>query len=365
MKLLSYTKELGLYKMTTSTNTTFEISSKPEIMYDAFREKIKCLPLNVQYMIMELFSKHYNGDFKNNQLVTRIVQLFNTMDLSGTDEEFKKRLIISGLKMLSEELCFIFINTSTEDGYPKMCYESMTDEEISKYEKCTEKISDSSKIPIYITNRDVLKNYFRIILYSITTLGIEDIKNILLDDFEKYDYLKYNTDQRTVSYLKANVFDDIKNYDLVLKHVDVEQRTDYFEMCLGTIVLSVNIVSEETYYYLVFDVLTKQVFMYEDKFSDSEIISDNFSVVLKNIFKKRTSSTKCCTVASEIKTEQRTFMGELFAQFTIFCTMFMMSLVIILFVIFAIYNIAVVIEVSRFFKERTTDVLRSKFNYLE
>lgn len=220
-------------------DTTDETCAKLDIMHDEFRKRIKSLPLVIQYSFIELFSKYYNEHFTHNPIITRSIFQFNTMDLTGSNDEFKKRIITSGLKMLSDELCPIFVASKAKHAHPKI-------------------------------HCDALNAYLRIIRELIETLDIQTIKDILLDDFAQYehDYIntvisKQNIEQTTIGYLNLIVFDNMDNLRLELVKVIDEQRFDRFEECLGIIVLMAENNNKNTCYYLIYDILTKKIFKYD------------------------------------------------------------------------------------------------------
>lgn len=329
-----------------NTSTTAETYTKLDIMHDEFRKRIKSLPLVTQYAFIELFSKYYNTNFTRNPIVARSILQFNTMDLSGSDDEFKKRIIVSGLKILSDELCPIFVASNTEHGHPELCYNVMTRDEITDYLSHSANTDASlSKLPIYATNRNALTAYFRIIRELIETLDVQTIKDILLDDFAQYEYTitaisKYSSaqTQTTVDYLKNKVFDGMKKLDLELVKVSDEQRFDRFEECCGTIVLMVEDTNRILDYYLVFDVLTKKIFMFDcDDYRGYEVKlrTDDFVVELddknKNDYDKdnddddnesstvTNTSTNTNTITSHSQTQSS---NNLFTNAFIMCILF-------------------------------------------
>lgn len=368
----------------TSTNTSAltirGVSTKtdplPLHMSNTFMEKIKCLPIDVQYTIFELFGKMDNYYLSHNKLIKHIIEQFNTMDLSETDDEFKEYFVSSGLKMLSDELCFMFVSTNAKDDYSKICLESMTYEEMENYEIKKKVISELSQIPTYIINRNVLLKYFQIMMSVITTLDIEVIKNILLDIFEQYDHLSVNDDKQvSVSYLRSVVFNDDADYKLTFSNAETEQRSDRFKQCLGTIVLSVDIVTDGTCYYLIFDVLTKKIFMYNcaDYRDDDtlEITTDDFSITLEksisdtdDTYMSPSPSPSPSTHIVKTELPQSSFVHDAFTLSWSASLMFITLIVLVLDMIFVFYGVKGIIKVSTFAIEYIIKKLEQKFGFL-
>lgn len=225
-----------------SISDPVDTNENPEPDFHDFMSRIGSFPLDTQYIFIEFFGKSKNKHFKNNLIVERYVQHFNTINLKDTDDQLVKQIITSGLKILSDELCKIFIVLKAE------CDDFDTTQKNRNYE----------------TNCYALNAYFELIHILIGTLDIQTIKDILLDvfDLDQYKCSINTVEQVTVSHLKNAVFDDLDNLEMELVEIDCERRLDRFDQCRGTIVMMVKNTCRDTSYYLVFDVLTKKVFMY-------------------------------------------------------------------------------------------------------
>lgn len=222
-------------------------------MNSKFSKKIEeSLPLDLQYAFIEFFGKYRNENFIENPIIERSIDRFNTMDLSGTNKSFVKRIIELGLKTFSDELCRIFIACNIKCIVPELSHNVVSSDEINQ----------TKKLPIHVANRYVLNSYFQIICKLISTLDIQIAKDILLDDFARY-VLSTNLlpAQVTVEHLKNTVFNDLENLEMKSISVNNVQRFDRFEYCTGIIVLAVRNIHRESYY-LIFDLITKKIFMY-------------------------------------------------------------------------------------------------------
>lgn len=338
-----------------SSNTIIGSNSKPDIMSDEFRTRIKSLPLVIQYLFIELFSKYYNEHFTHNTIITRSIFQFNTMDLSGSDDEFKKRIITSGLKILSEELCPIFVASNAKHAHPKIHCDVMTQDEITSSQ--IHKTNTSfSKLSNYAINCDALNTYFRIIRELIQTLDIKTIKDILLDDFVQYQHTHTVVSNQvaehvTVEYLYNTVFDDMDNLHLELVKVIDEQRFDCFEVCLGTIVLMAENKDRGDCFYLIFDVLTKKIFKYDYDSCynySGKMRTDDFVIKLEDWdedededkvedkVNKPSTSTNTVTSQSQTQSSNNFFTNALFM--CILFTIIIPILVVCLILSFWLYN---------------------------
>lgn len=227
-----------------------------------FKTRIKILPEKTQHAFIDFLSEDNYARFEHNPLFNCIMESINKLRLTDTVDEFKKVIVVEGLKILFDNLNTAYTNTGISDR---------------------------------IIGSHILTQYFQIIYSLIIEMDAHAIKDILLNDFEQYfNVLKIkNYDgfkKTTATYLTNNVFD---SHSVELSFVEIikETRTGNFENCTGTIVLFVNGLEHDNSHLLIFDILNKQIFMkkyayhYRTNAFDTNITLDNLNLVLGSCIK--------------------------------------------------------------------------------
>lgn len=251
-----------------------------------FKTRLETLPDNSQRIFSEFFSKEQS--FKHNVLYNHIVCSINNLDPTGTNDEFKKRIVLQGLKMLSDELCPIYLSSNT-DEFTKHTLDITS----SRFDET----NVIHKIPDHIANPHILNEYFQMINELMVTMDVIPIVKILLDDFKHYNGVGLCTDTGTGTDtdtdLNHKIFTELDEYKISFVEIVKETRTDRFANCSGTIVLfahNLDFVQTESKsqtkprrrcYYLVFDTFNKRINVCEDR----NVIDDdgNKRIQLENV----------------------------------------------------------------------------------